>query len=177
MATIKNDLLTLGSAAAPVKIEVFLNLACPYCATFYELVDGALKEYIDQNNVQLIVKHYDKPREMLLPGTLINLSLDYTNPTETLQNVKKLFATQSEWDQLSNIEIKSLLTNEYQLKEEPENIEISLAVTAEAIERGVKMVPTVFINDREFQFPREIFADELKTVVEEELVIQKETSK
>ena len=170
MASIKNELLILGSATTPVKIEVFLNLACPYCATFYELVDEVLTEYIDRNQVQLIVKHYDKPREMLLPGTLINLSLDYSNPTETLNNIKKLFASQSEWDQLSNIEIKSLLTNEYQLKEEPANIDISLTTTAEAIERGVKMVPTVFINDREYQYPREIFADELKAVLEEELV-------
>ena len=56
------------------------------------------------------------------------------------------------------------------LKEEESNIERSLQITAEAIERNVKMVPTVFINDLEFQFPREIFAEELKEVIENQLV-------
>ena len=71
MLGIKNDFLVLGSNDAPVKIEVFLNLACPYCATFYDLVDEVLIDYIQQNKVSFIVKHFDKPREMLLPGLLL----------------------------------------------------------------------------------------------------------
>lgn len=169
MVVIKNDYLSEGNKNAPVKVEVFLNLACPYCADFYELADDVLKDYITGNKVYFVVKHYDKPREMLLPGTLINLSLDYSNPAKTLENIKSLFKTQAEWDKLSNHEIKSLLENEYQLKEEPDNIEISLTVTAEAIERSVKMVPTVFINEQEFQFPKEISAAELKDVIEQGL--------
>lgn len=169
MVTVKNDYLNEGNKRAPVKVEVFLNLACPYCADFYKLVDDVLNDYIEDSKIYFAVKHYDKPREMLLPGTLINLSLDYSDPAKTLGNINKIFKTQSEWDKLSNIEIKSLLTNEYQLKEEPANIDISLAVTAEAIERGVKMVPTVFINEQEFQFPKEISAAELKDIIEKEL--------
>lgn len=169
MTSIKNGLLSTGSKIAAVQIEVFLNLACPYCADFYKLVDEVLLDYINDNQVYFAVKHYDKPREMLLPGTLINLSLDYSNPSVTLENIKRLFEMQQEWTELSNIEIKKMITIEYGLKEEPENIDISLSVTKEAIERGVKMVPTVFINGREFQYPRELDAKELKDIIEEEL--------
>ena len=169
MAEIKNDYLVIGDLNAPVKIEVFLNYACPYCATFYELVDSTLPQYFEQNKVALIVKHYDKPREMLLPGTLINANLDYSNPKRTLEIISELFKDQANWDKYSNHEIKKYIEEKYDLKEEFSNIDRSLLITAEAIERGVKMVPTVFINDLEFQFPREIFADELVDVIEKEL--------
>jgi len=173
LVTLKNTHLTLGNAEAPIKVEVFLNLACPYCASFFELVDGALLQYINENKVELIVKHYDKPREMLLPGTLINLNLDYSNPAKTLDNINSLFKEQETWDKLSSHGIKEYIENNYGLKEEEPNIDISLQVTAEAIKRGVKMVPTVFINDLEFQYPREIFSEELVQVLEQQLSKEK----
>lgn len=169
MSNIKNDYLVLGDLSAPIKIEVFLNYACPYCATFYELVDTKLPHYFEDKKVALVVKHYDKPREMLLPGTLINANLDYSNPEKTLEIISELFKNQTVWDKYSNHEIKKYIEDQYGLKEEFANIDRSLSITAEAIERNVKMVPTVFINDLEFQYPREIFADELIEVIENEL--------
>lgn len=169
MSTIRNDQLALGLEEAKVKVEVFLNLACPYCASFYELVDEVLNDYIHQGQVRFIIKHYDKPREMLLPGTLINLNLDYSNPTKTLEIIKSLLKEQDTWDKYSNHEIKKMLLDKYGLQEEEQNIEISLRVTAEAIERGVKMVPTVFINEAEFQYPQEIGAEQLKEEIEKRL--------
>lgn len=169
MTEIKNDYLVIGDLSAPVKIEVFLNFACPYCATFYELVDNTLPKYFVEKKVALIVKHYDKPREMLLPGTLINANLDYSNPERTLEIISELFKNQATWDKYSSFEIKKYIEDKYDLKEEFSNIDRSLLITAEAIERNVKMVPTVFINELEFQYPREIFADELVEVIEKEL--------
>lgn len=169
MTEIKNDFLVLGDPAAPVKIEVFLNYACPYCATFYELVDNVLPTYLENKKVALIVKHYDKPREMLLPGTFINANLDYSNPTRTLEIISQLFKDQATWDKFSSHELKRYLEDTYSLKEEPDNIERGLQIIQEAIERKVTMVPTVFINDLEFQYPREIFADEFVEVIEKQL--------
>ena len=169
MTGIKNDYLVIGDVNAPVKMEVFLNYACPYCATFYELVDHTLPKYFTEGKVALVVKHYDKPREMLLPGTLINANLDYTNPERTLEIISELFKNQATWDKYSSFEIKKYIEEKYDLKEEPANIDRSLLITAEAIERNVKMVPTVFINEHEFQYPREIFAEELVEVIEKEL--------
>lgn len=169
MSTIKNDYLVIGNRNAPVQIEVFLNFACPYCASFYELVDTVLPQYFESEQVTLIVKHYDKPREMLLPGTLINANLDYSNPQRTLEIISELFKNLDTWDKFSNLEIKQYITDKYGLKEEFSNIDRSLLITAEAIERNVKMVPTVFINDQEFQYPREIFADEFVQVINQEL--------
>ncbi|AMO87592.1 Protein-disulfide isomerase [Solibacillus isronensis B3W22] len=169
MTEIKNDYLVIGDLNAPVKIEVFLNYACPYCATFYDLVDNTLPKYFTEKKVALVVKHYDKPREMLLPGTLINANLDYSNSERTLEIISELFKNQATWDKYSSFEIKKYIEEKYNLKEEFSNIDRSLLITAEAIERNVKMVPTVFINELEFQYPREIFAKELVEIIDKEL--------
>lgn len=166
---VKNAFLSYGNVDAPVKVEVFLNLACPYCATFFEAADRTLTPYIEKDQVQYIIKHYDKPREMLLYGTLVNLFLDYNDPQRIYEIMKELFEKQSQWSESDSDSIKKMLTEQYCLKEEPDTIDLSLKITAEAIKRQVKMVPTVFINEKEFQYPVEIDAEQLKDEIEKAL--------
>lgn len=166
---IENAFLSYGRTDAPVKVEVFLNLACPYCATFFEAADQTLTPYIHDGKVQYVIKHYDKPREMLLYGTLVNLFFDYKQPERIYEIMKELFRKQSEWSESDSDSIKRMLTEQYDLKEEPETIDISLKITAEAIKRQVRMVPTVYINDKEFQYPVEIDAKQLQDEVENAL--------
>lgn len=163
---VENAFLSYGNEEAPVKVEVFLNLACPYCAKFFQEADEALTPYIQNGSVQYIIKHYDKPREMLLYGTLVNLFLDYDHPERIYEIMKDLFAKQNQWSEEDSHFIKKMLTEQYGLKEEPNNIDISLKITAEAIKRQVKMVPTVFINEKEFQYPVEIDAQQLMGEIE-----------
>ncbi|RKJ49984.1 protein-disulfide isomerase, partial [Butyricicoccus sp. 1XD8-22] len=138
--TVENTHLSYGSSDAPVKVEVFLNLACPYCATFFENADQTLKSYIQDGKVQYIIKHFDKPREMLLYGTLANCFFDYKDPEKIYELMKDLFAKQSEWHEKDSDTIKKRLVEEYGLKEEPETIDIGLQIVAEAVKRNVKMV-------------------------------------
>ncbi|WP_339226040.1 thioredoxin domain-containing protein [Oceanobacillus sp. FSL K6-2867] len=166
---VENAFLSYGNLEAPVKVEVFLNLACPYCATFFEAADQSLAPYIENGQVQYVIKHYDKPREMLLYGTLVNLFFDYNDPQRIYEIMKELFENQSQWSESDSDSIKKMLTEQYGLKEEPNTIDLSLKITAEAIKRQVKMVPTVFINDKEFQYPVEIDAQQLKDEVEKAL--------
>lgn len=166
---VENAYLSYGREDAPVKVEVFLNLACPYCATFFQAADEVLKPYLERGQVQYIVKHYDKPREMLLYGTLANAFIDYANPQRAYELMKDLFDKQSQWSEADSHSIKKRLTEQYGLKEQPENIDLSLNIIAEAIKRKVKMVPAVFVNRKEFQYPVELDASELKTEVERAL--------
>lgn len=169
MSQIKNDYLVIGDRNAPVQIEVFLNYACPHCSVFYGFVDTLLPQYFDKNQVALIIKHYDKPKAPLLNGTLINLYLDYTNTEKTLATIKDLFKNFSTWKQLSDIELRNHLTNEYDLKEEAINTERSLLVTAEAIERNVTGVPTLFINGERFDYLRDNFAKDFEEAIQTKL--------
>lgn len=163
---VEHAFLSYGDKNAPVKVEVFLNLACPYCATFFEAADQILPAFIEKGQVQYLIKHYDKPREMLLYGTLVNLFFDYQKPDKVYGIMKDLFKNQKQWSESDSNSIKKLLTEKYGLEEEPDTIELSLKITEEAIKRKVKMVPTVFINNSEFQFPVEIDAENLQAEIE-----------
>ncbi|MFC3803848.1 thioredoxin domain-containing protein [Cohnella sp. GCM10012308] len=167
---IENAYLSYGKENAPVKVEVFLNLACPYCATFFQAADETLPSYMENGQVHYVVKHYDKPREMLLYGSLANAFLDYKDPERVYELMKDLFAKQSQWSESDSHSIKKMLTEEYGLQEQPDNIDLSLSIIAEAIKRRVKMVPTVFINGKEIQYPDEIDANGLIKEVEQALV-------
>lgn len=48
----------------------------------------------------------------------------------------------------------------------------SLAITSEAIALSVKMVPTVFVGNQEFQYPREIDETGLEQVILNQLLPQ-----
>ena len=167
--TVKNAYLSYGSKEAPVKVEVFLNLACPYCATFYAIAEEVLTPYINDGKVEFVVKHFDKPRAMLLNGALINTFLHYSEKNRTREIIKELFATQKEWSHLTDHEIKKMLQKKYDLIERSENTSISLMILGETIERHITMVPTIFINHKEFQYPRELDADELRYEIEHQL--------
>ncbi len=169
MSTIKNDHLKFGSADAPLKLEAFINLACPGTAKIYHLAKEVLPSYIEKGQIEVIVKLYDKPREELLRGALIHWTFDNENPTETLDVIGKLLETQPEWHDLSDKELKRLLVDKYNLQEEErlENVDVSLAITAEAIEREVKIVPTLFFNgEKLLGFTYELEPSDLKQAVE-----------
>lgn len=172
MVLVKNDYLKYGSDEAPLKLEAYLNLSCPGSAIFHKAQKEVLGEYIESGKVQLFYKLYDKPREELLHGTLIHLGLHYDRLEETLQIIDRLFENQSEWLSLNDSEIKNLLVTKYALEEEEvaANTDISLAFTLEAIERNVKVVPSLFINSKQKHFVFKDISTELRDFVEEELL-------
>ncbi|MGX5791344.1 thioredoxin domain-containing protein [Staphylococcus equorum] len=143
--------LTLGSSNAPVKVESFINLACPYCKNYFKAADQSLKQLIDQGKVQHVIKHFDKTKNGLLKGTVANIHLDYQNTDETLEIMRKLYDTQKEWTvDFDTIEEK--MQKQFNLLPQKEADERSIAITEEAVSRGIKGIPTVFINDKRFEF-------------------------
>lgn len=170
--TIKNNHLRKGNDNAPLKLEVFANVSCPGSAYLYNVAKDVFQEYIDNGQLQLVIKLWDKPREELLPGTLIHLSLDNSKPEEAIQTVESLLATQEEWHEFSDKELKQLLIDKYngQVEERLENVDVSLAITHEAIERGVKYVPTIFLNGEEQPLDHYKFtADDIRGYIENAL--------
>ena len=53
---ISNNLITIGSNEAKVKIKVFSSLTCPHCADFHaKIIPKIKKEYVDSGKVQIIL--------------------------------------------------------------------------------------------------------------------------
>ncbi|MFC4402985.1 thioredoxin domain-containing protein [Gracilibacillus xinjiangensis] len=173
MATsIKNDHLKIGKNDAPVKLEAFINVACKGTANIYHLGKQALPEYIESGKLQIIIKLYDKPREELLLGSLVHWSLDHSNPEQTLHVITDLLEKHPSWMELSDKELKQQIVKDYGLSPEErlENVDISLAITKEAIERDISKVPTLFFNGKRLHgYTYELEPEDLKNAVEQAL--------
>ena len=168
-ATIKNDHLKIGSDDAPLKLEAFMNVACKGSASIYRLAKQVLPEYISSGKLQVIIKLYDKPREELILGPVVHWSLDHTNPMQAIHVVMDLLEQHPTWMELSNIEMKQKIVKEYGLSPEErlENVDVSLAVTKEAIEREITIVPTLFFNgEKLLGFTYELEPEDLRSAVE-----------
>jgi hypothetical protein len=88
--TINTDARTLsdtgfhfGSQDAPAKLTVITNLACPDCAAFVQNYDTELLPAIKSNQLELILKPFDKPKVGLLKGNLVHLFLNYQDQETT----------------------------------------------------------------------------------------------
>ncbi len=143
--------LTVGSKDANITIEAFINFTCPYCLNYFAAADEVLEPYINENKVQYIVKHFDKKKQRLLKGTVANIYLDYDDPEETFKIIRYLYETQDEWT-LNFETIERKMEHELGLSPQKNADDRSLAIMQKTFERGIKGVPTVFINDEKFEF-------------------------
>lgn len=143
--------LTLGSNEAPIQVESFINFACPYCKNYFRAADKALKPFIEAGIVQHVVKHFDKTKQALLKGTVANIHLNYQKVDETIEIIRDLYDTQDEWKK-SFTAIEDKMTQTLNLTPNKEADERSLAINEETFERGIKGIPTVFINEVQFEF-------------------------
>ena len=139
------EYLTVGLENASIEVEAFVNLGCPYSAKFFEIASEVIKPYTDNGHVKFVVKHVDRTKGQLLRGTVANNYVDHDDPVEGFAAMKKLFQMQESWVKSFR---KTLETCEDTLGL-PENTaayERGAAVLEDFNERGLKIVPTVFIN-------------------------------
>ncbi|WP_085990995.1 thioredoxin domain-containing protein [Oceanobacillus senegalensis] len=172
IANSKNNQLKIGKDDAPVKLEAFMNVACKGSASIYRLAKQVLPEYIESGKLQVIIKLYDKPREELILGSLVHWSLDYSNPEQAIHAVTDLLDKHPSWMELSNKELKQQIVRDYGLSPEErlENVDVSLAITKEAIEREITKVPTLFFNGEILLgFTYELEPQDLRNAVENAL--------
>jgi protein-disulfide isomerase len=165
MPTLSDTGFHFGAKEAPVKLTVFTNLACPHCATFLQDYETELLPAIENKQLELILKPFDKPKVGLLKGNLVHLFLDYKDQATTNPIILQLFKDQSEWKALTDNEIKIYLTENYGLTAQPDNTDYSLTITQEAINFDATSVPTALIS-RAGAAPTKITQEELKKELE-----------
>lgn len=159
--------LTFGSENAPITVESFINFACSFCKNYFKAADSVLAPYIESGDLQHVVKHFDKTKQALLKGTVANIYLNYDEPEETLAIIRQLYDTQDQW-KVSFTAIEDKMINELNLTPQKDADARSLAINEETFERGIKGIPTVFINEEKFEFdPLKDKQDKIETLLNE----------
>lgn len=154
--------IKIGSDTAPIKVVEYINLRCPDSKAYEEKMTPYLNTFIQDGQVQRIIKHFDKKSYGLESGNLLNQYINYETPNESYTVIQKLFKEQDEWgfERLAQIPHTA---KEYGLTLQAANGEISKAVLKEVEAVGVEMIPTVFVNETAFveRFSFEDFKKEI----------------
>lgn len=158
-----DDSLKIGSDHAPLKIVEYINLRCPDSKNYEENVAPFLNEYIKNGTVQRILKHFDKQKYPLEVGNVLNQYLDYSQPKQTFDLIKKIFAEQESWGQYRLTDIPHI-AEEQGLLLQPHNRDQANRINAEIKAVNVTNVPTVFVGDE--AFVETIGFEEFKAAVE-----------
>lgn len=152
--------LVLGPDEAGTTIESYINIGCPFCSAYIDAVDEIFADYIDSGKIKHVIKHVDRTNGALLKGTVAINYLNFDEPETAYANMKELLSSRAEWtasfeETLMKLESMNLVEQEGQSGRTRE-------ILTEAAERGVRVVPTVFIDGEKFDFPVKGEKDEIK---------------
>ena len=161
LAENKNDLITIGSNDAAVKIKIFSSLTCPHCANFHQnIVPRIIKEYVQIGKVQIIF--FDFP----LDEASFNASklLHCLEKEKQIKFLDKIYEDQKEWVKGETIEeindnlkeiVKNLGINSSEFNKCLLNENISdkiLSYRINAHEKySIDSTPTIIINEKKLK--------------------------
>ena len=116
---------------------------------------------------------FDRPKKVVSENERLvmddqgNVWINYDNPEETLAIIRQLYDTQDQW-KASFATVEDKMANEFNLTPQRDADERSLAINEETFERGIKGIPTVFINDKKFEFnPLKDEQDKIESLLNE----------
>lgn len=164
------EYLTVGLEHASIEIEAFVNLGCPYSAKFFEIASEVIKPYTESGHVKFVVKHVDRTKGQLLRGTVANNYVDHDDPVEGFEALKHLFRTQDSWVK-SFRKTLEMCEGTLGLPEKTAAYERGAAVLKDFNERGLKIVPSIFINGEHLTAykPAEQSKEEISTILAERI--------
>ena len=144
-ATLPVESLVYGELEAPVEIVNYTSFQCPPCAMFHETYGEVLEKYIDNGDVQLVIKAVDLDKfeydEVIYKHLTNDQLTDYVE-------LSKIYAKQDEWYSLDSKEevISFLGLNNSKNRDLGRQIKQN---SKERVKLGIKGVPTTFINGKE----------------------------
>ena len=157
--------LVYGNLDAPIEIINYTSFQCPPCAMFHETYGEVLEKYINNGDVQLVIKAVDLDKfeyDEIIYKHLTNDQLtDYVE-------LSKIYAKQDEWYSLDSKEevISFLGLNEDKSQDLDRQIKQN---SKERVKLGIKGVPTTFINGKEMELgiTAEEFEAQILSLLEE----------
>ena len=97
----KENIVTIGSNDAIVKIKIFSSFTCPHCATFHnKVVPEIKKNYVDSGKVQLIFIDFPLDQAAFNASKILHC----LEKKKRINFMDSIYENQSKWADSSNIE-------------------------------------------------------------------------
>lgn len=160
--------ISIGEVDAPVVVESYINIGCPDTINYFEAAYTTLDDFIDEGKVKHVIKHIDRTNGLLLKGSVANAHLNYNQPEKTYKILRDLFSTQSVWSTSYELMLEKL-NRQLFLKEEQGAGKRSKIVIEEAEARGIKEIPTVFINGAQLSFEFDDSVENISSLLRQDI--------
>lgn len=141
--------IKLGDQKASHQMAQFINLRCPYCKEWFENNQHLLQEAVTAGKLQQVIKLFDKEKESLQRGNVMHRYVTKQDPALALEQIREIFATQEEWQDLSLEEVAWYAETKLALKEDFDEA-MTTAIIQEAKAANIQFVPTVILDQHIF---------------------------
>lgn len=143
-----SNAIKYGRDTAPVKVTEFINFSSTDSAKYANIMDGYLENLADQGKVQRIIKHVDIEQGGLYKGDVMNRFISY-NTEQAYPQYKKIIGKQLEWLAKDWRGIFQHASEKFGFAHQGNRI-LSQIVKNQAEDAGIKIVPTVVVNNQVF---------------------------
>lgn len=158
--------IRVGEDSAPIQVIEFMNIACPYSKKWYEKAREVLRSYVNNGEVQRIIKLLDFDKEGLRKGNTIHHYMNYNVPGQAIEEMDYFFAHQNDWGALDESKVSDYVEEKRNLTYQPYETEIQ-AIKDEAKKANVVLVPTVIVGD--YVFDEQVSTQQLQDFINHEL--------
>ena len=157
----KDELITIGSHDAIVKIKIFSSLTCPHCANFHiNVVPEIIKEYVQPGKAQLIFIDFPLDQASFNASKLLHC----LEKEKQIKFLDKIYENQNEWTKgttieeinvnlkgiVKNLGINSTKFNKCLLNEDISDKILSFRINADK-KYSIDSTPTIIINEKKLE--------------------------
>jgi len=147
--------INLGQADAPHKLTMILNLGCVDTQEWWLPNVADLFKAVDEGQLQLHLKFWNKIKEPLRNGNTANGYIDYQHPQAALTYIEAVFAQQQVLRELPNEEVPAYLEKTYGVSPYPAASAVKTAIDDQVSANGITSLPTL-IFDGEKRFDKQL---------------------
>ena len=160
--SIKEELITVGTNDAPVKIKIFSSLTCPHCANFHKSVVPKLKKYVDSGKVQIIFIDFPLDKAAFNASKLLHC----LDKKKQISFLDKIYENQEKWISGSTIDeinnnlkkiVKSFGISNVEFDKCVNNDIIANRILNSRIDAhkkySIEATPTIVINEKKLKEP------------------------
>lgn len=137
--------INYGLVNASRDVTVILNLGCPDSRAWYLENEKALFTKVDNGEIRLHLKFWNKPLDNLVNGGIADQYIDYRHPAQVRKLIHDIFTNQGQLNQLTEAQVAPYLKTVYHLNEQS-NLATNLTAK-EVAAAGITKLPSIIVDD------------------------------
>ncbi|BDZ30299.1 thioredoxin domain-containing protein [Lactiplantibacillus sp. WILCCON 0030] len=140
--------INLGQPQAPHTLTAILNLGCEDTQDWWLPNVDELFQAVDDGQLQVHLKFWNKIKEPLRNGNIANGYIDYQQPEQALTYIEAVFQGQDDLRGLANAAVPAYLEQTYGVKPYAAAAAVKQQIDQEVAANGITSLPTLIFDGK-----------------------------